>query len=374
MISAYRKANTRKENERRNKELEGQIRGSNLGYFKVEGHWMECQLKDITYEKCPKDKLEKVTEETFFIPDATKELLIKWSKQYEQDGAIYGDKEQPGKTFFLTNSGAMADIGNFNANKIGAMYSKMRGRTFLFADKRAEKEMNEAGNILVHGVNPDACEAFLKKYPKVRQTMLAIAKKNNDLMKGYKAFLKFKDKQEAYLGGRPEVTGSPTFGEKTFYKYDWMGTKGWAEIYQYIDGIKLESVNEVKVQYDFSPDELTRIIQTLKRHSGTMVKPIKALEKALGKEISAYESVTEARGAKLIQREYDKTVGEIETTLESYKKAKGTPKAAGFVSKLKELNARKKSLEKELDTKISGLYKDAELKQESFRIKNFIKK
>ena len=232
----------------------------------------------------------------------------------------------------------------------------------------------EASNILVHGVNPDACEAFLKKYPKVRQTMLAIAKKNNDLMKGYKAFLKFKDKQESYLGGRPEVTGSPTFGEKTFYKYDWMGTKGWAEIYQYIDGIKLESVNEVKVQYDFSPDELTRIIQTLKRHSGTMVKPIKALEKALGKEISAYESVTEARGAKLIQREYDKTVGEIETTLESYKKAKGTPKAAGFVSKLKELNARKKSLENELDTKISGLYKDAELKQESFRIKNFIKK
>ena len=62
------------------------------------------------------------------------------------------------------------------------------------------------------------------------------------------------------------------------------------------------------------------------------------------------------------------------TALESYKKAKGTPKAAGFVSKLKELNARKKSLETELDAKISGLYKDAELKQESFRIKNFIKK
>ena len=91
------------------------------------------------------------------------------------------------------------------------------------------------------------------------------------------------------------------------------------------------------------------------------------LEKALGKEISAYESVTEARGAKLIQREYDKTVGEIEDTLESYKKAKGTPKAAGFVSKLKELNARKKSLETELDTKISGLYKSAALKMESVK-------
>lgn len=80
------------------------------------------------------------------------------------------------------------------------------------------------------------------------------------------------------------------------------------------------------------------------------------------------ESVNEARGAKMIQKDYDKVIGEIETTLESYKKAKGTPKAASFVAKLKALNDKKKSLEKELEDKVSGLYKDAELKMESKKL------
>jgi hypothetical protein len=55
-----------------------------------------------------------------------------------------------------------------------------------------------------------------------------------------------------------------------------------------------KSVNEIKVNYDFKPEELQKIIQTLKRHQGTLIPPIKAMEKALGKEISAYESVNEA--------------------------------------------------------------------------------
>jgi hypothetical protein len=103
-------------------------------------------------------------------------------------------------------------------------------------------------NVLVHNVNPDACEAFLRKYPKIRTVMTSIARKNKDLRKGYAAFLKFKDKQEGYLGGRAEVTTSPTFGEKVFYKYDWMGTKGWAEVYQYIDGIKSEDINKQNIK------------------------------------------------------------------------------------------------------------------------------
>jgi len=79
-------------------------------------------------------------------------------------------------------------------------------------------------------------------------------------MRGYKAFLKFKDKQEPYLGGRGEETSSATFGSKVFYKYDFGAVKGgWPELYQYIytlrygglDGAKVESINEaseVKIQ------------------------------------------------------------------------------------------------------------------------------
>jgi hypothetical protein len=76
----------------------------------------------------------------------------------------------------------------------------------------------------------------------------------------------------------------------------------------------------------------------------------------------------EARGAKAIQKEYDRVIDEIETTLEAYKKAKGTPKATAIVSKLKDLNEKKKKLAAELEDKVSGLYKDAELKMESKKI------
>ena len=107
--------------------------------------------------------------------------------------------------------------------------------------------------ILVRRVDGDGAEKFLKKYPKVKQIMTTLAQKNTDLMRGYKAFLKFKDKQEDYLGGRAEQTTSATFGSKTFYKYDWNNLKGhWPEVYQYIytlrygglDGAKVESINE----------------------------------------------------------------------------------------------------------------------------------
>jgi len=80
------------------------------------------------------------------------------------------------------------------------------------------------------------------------------------------------------------------------------------------------------------------------------------------KERKMNYSLDEARGVKTIQKEYDKVIDEIETTLESYKKAKGTPKAQSIVTKLKDLNEKKKKLAKELDDKVSGLYKDAELK------------
>jgi hypothetical protein len=115
---------------------------------------------------------------------------------------------------------------------------------------------NESVNeerILVRKVMGDDAEKFLKKYPKVKQVMSVIAKKNTDLMKGYKAFLKFKDAQEDYLGGRAEVSSSPTFGSKTFYKYDWGNLKNhWPEVYQYIytlhfgglDGATVEGINE----------------------------------------------------------------------------------------------------------------------------------
>ncbi len=72
--------------------------------------------------------------------------------------------------------------------------------------------------------------------------------------------------------------------------------------------------------------------------------------------------INELRGVKSIQNDYMKTVDAIAQTLELYKKSKGTPNEKKAVERLKQLQTLKKKFADELDAKVSGLYKDVELK------------
>ena len=57
-----------------------------------------------------------------------------------------------------------------------------------------------------------------------------------------------------------------------------------------------ESVNEAKVNYNFSEDELKRVLKLLGRNASTEVKMIKAFEKAFGRKLTRdemFESVNE---------------------------------------------------------------------------------
>jgi chaperonin cofactor prefoldin len=72
----------------------------------------------------------------------------------------------------------------------------------------------------------------------------------------------------------------------------------------------------------------------------------------------------EGRGVKAIQSDFNKTVAAIETELLHYKKTKGTPQEKKHVDNLKKLHPIKKKLEAELESAVSGLYRDAELKIE----------
>jgi tRNA A37 N6-isopentenylltransferase MiaA len=53
---------------------------------------------------------------------------------------------------------------------------------------------------------------------------------------------------------------------------------------------------------------------------------------------------------------------QIQKHLDLYKQTKGTPAEKQHIQQLKQLNNKKKALANELDQKVSGLYKDAELK------------
>jgi len=73
-------------------------------------------------------------------------------------------------------------------------------------------------------------------------------------------------------------------------------------------------------------------------------------------------NILRERSVKAIQKDYSNVVDDIQKHLELYKKSKGTPEEKKHIGHLKALGEKKKSLQKELDLAVSGLYKNAELK------------
>jgi len=71
----------------------------------------------------------------------------------------------------------------------------------------------------------------------------------------------------------------------------------WKDVHNDIDSLVSESVNEVKVNYNFSEEELKRVLKLLGRNASTEVKMIKAFEKAFGRKLTRdelFESLNEA--------------------------------------------------------------------------------
>lgn len=144
MMSGFRAANSKEQNKKANKELENDLRGMNLGFFKVQGHWKECQDSSISWQECPPDKLKDSIEDSYFIPNISQDALLGLTKKYNQDASVYGDKESKGRAHLLFKNGQKEDIGQFNANKVSNAYSKLKGdRSFLFSKDKDDKEKKE---------------------------------------------------------------------------------------------------------------------------------------------------------------------------------------------------------------------------------------
>jgi hypothetical protein len=126
-----------------------------------------------------------------------------------------------------------------------------------------------------------------------------------------------------------------------------------------------ESVNEEKVYIDYLNKAKGFKQDRIKFNS--YEEAVKWARKNFDKfdpDMIKYESVNEGRGVKSIQSDFNKTVAAIETELLHYKKTKGTPQEKKHVDNLKKLHPIKKKLEAELESAVSGLYRDAELKIE----------
>jgi hypothetical protein len=79
----------------------------------------------------------------------------------------------------------------------------------------------------------------------------------------------------------------------------------------------------------------------------------------------AVRSVIRERSINAISKLQQKNVENIAKALEFYKKNKHTDKKEPFIKLLKKLGKEKESLAKELDMKVSGMYKNAEYKGEN---------
>jgi hypothetical protein len=133
MMTAYRYANTPNQNKTLNKELEGELRKMGHGFFKVEGHWVECQDGNLSYEDCPKNLLKDAIEESLFIPNISAKEIHNLGKKYQQDAVIFGGEQTKGNATLIFKDGKVENIGKFSPNKIQQAYSKLKGgKTFVF--------------------------------------------------------------------------------------------------------------------------------------------------------------------------------------------------------------------------------------------------
>ena len=75
-------------------------------------------------------------------------------------------------------------------------------------------------------------------------------------------------------------------------------------------------------------------------------------------------NILRERSVNAISKAQQKNLDDISKALEFFKKNKHTDKKEPFIKLLKKLGVEKKKLAKELDDRVSGMYKDAEYKGE----------
>lgn len=161
MLTAYRYINTPNQNKKLNKQLESELRKMGHGFFKVEGHWVECQDGNLSYDDCPKDLLKDAIEESLFVPNISAKEIHKLGKKYGQDAVIFGGEQTKGNATLIFKDGKVENIGKFSPNKIQQAYSKLKGgKTFVF--KPEEPKVSDDETKLMHLLPKDVLNKTIK--------------------------------------------------------------------------------------------------------------------------------------------------------------------------------------------------------------------
>jgi hypothetical protein len=193
MLTAYRYANTKKENIKANKALEADLRSKGYGFFKVEGHWQECQDANLNYVECPENKLQDSIEVSLFVPGMKKEDAKSLCKKYEQDAVIYGGVDTKGDAHLIFKNGTEDNIGKFQPGKVEQAYSKFKGgKTFVFGKekKKEQPKMNiskPSDSKLTSNLPKDIANKTVKNPATGKDIKVTSALKYDDKSPVYKA-------------------------------------------------------------------------------------------------------------------------------------------------------------------------------------------
>jgi hypothetical protein len=137
MITAFRGSYTKRDNLSRNKQMESAIRAAGLGFFRMEGHYVE---------NYGKENAQDVQEQSFFVignkgeEDTFKLFLKTLGTKYDQDSVFYFDPKTAKGYLIGTNSTGYPgknkeiSVGKWHPSKAGEFYSKMKNSKFVFED------------------------------------------------------------------------------------------------------------------------------------------------------------------------------------------------------------------------------------------------
>ena len=164
VVTAYRYGNTPTENKVLNKDLETTLRVRGYGFFKVEGHWQECQNKSVNYFDCPKDELQDSTEISFFVPQIGIKELHEIGNRYGQDAVLYGGEETKGNGVLVYKNGKVESVGKMHPGTVQQAYTKMRNTGQVFAFKRDKGTKRNLPNI--PGSSAEKDDKLIKMLPK----------------------------------------------------------------------------------------------------------------------------------------------------------------------------------------------------------------
>lgn len=153
VISAYRDKYSKKENIQRNRKLRAELNNRKMGVYQLVGHWQECELEDVDYKDCPKDKLVDVIERSYLVirPQDTsqedfKSLIQKLTGDFQQDASVIS---LDGDIYIIESSGKLSKIGSgVTLNKINQAYSQHVKRLDIPFVFEAEVPSSNSGRMV----------------------------------------------------------------------------------------------------------------------------------------------------------------------------------------------------------------------------------